>query len=99
MITDIETKVCNILKQYPIKRAALFGSAARGDMSEKSDIDLLVDYTPGGGGLFWFFGLHADLEETFGCHVDLITYDGLYEKAKPEFREAVLKDERVIYEC
>jgi len=84
---------------YPVKRAALFGSAARGDMTEKSDIDMLVEFLPGRGGVnLEFFGLQGDLEDKFNCHVDLITYHALYNEAKPKFRENVLRDERVIYE-
>ena len=94
---NIESTACRILRQYPIKRAALFGSAARGETTEQSDIDMLIEFLPDKGGI-QFFGLHADLEEAFGCRVDLITYYGLYEDAKPEFRNAVLQDEKVIYE-
>jgi predicted nucleotidyltransferase len=67
-------------------------------MTDKSDIDMLVEFLPGRGGVnLEFFGLHLDLEEAFGCHVDLITYNALYREAKPSFRDAVLRDARVIY--
>ncbi|MCL2698754.1 MAG: nucleotidyltransferase family protein [Defluviitaleaceae bacterium] len=97
MPTNIDAAACKVLEQYPVKRAALFGSSARGGMSELSDIDMLVEFLPGKGGLD-FFGLHADLEEIFGCHVDLITYEALHRQSKPKFRERVLRDERVFYE-
>jgi hypothetical protein len=55
----------------------VFGSAARGEASEKSDIDLLVDVVPGRT-LFFPGGLLADLEELLGCRVDIVTEDGLH---------------------
>ena len=94
---NVELIACAILKKYPIKRAALFGSAARGDMTVKSDIDMLVEFLPEAQGLE-FFGLYEDLKEAFSCNIDLITYYGLFNSAKPEFREAVLREEKVIYE-
>ncbi|MCL2699590.1 MAG: nucleotidyltransferase family protein [Defluviitaleaceae bacterium] len=94
---NIESTACEVLRQYPVKRAALFGSSARGDMTAQSDIDMLVEFLPDTRGIE-FFGLHVDLEEAFGCHVDLITYESLHRQAKPKFRERILKDERVFYE-
>ena len=94
---NIDSTALNVLRQYPVKRAAFFGSAARGDMTEKSDIDMLVEFLPDTRGIE-FFGLLVDLQEAFGCHVDLLTYDALETEAKPKFRENVLRDVRVIYE-
>ena len=99
MTSKIDSVACGILQQYPVKRAAFFGSAARGDVTEKSDIDIIVEFMPGRGGVdFEFFGLLVDLQEAFGCHVDMLTYDALETEAKPRFRENVMRDMRVIYE-
>jgi predicted nucleotidyltransferase len=43
---NIESIALAILPLYPVKRAALFGSAARGDMSGESDIDMLIEFLP-----------------------------------------------------
>ena len=51
MPNPIEQTACEVLAQYPIKRAAFFGSAARMDMTETSDIDMLVEFLPGTPGL------------------------------------------------
>jgi len=96
-IADMDSVACDVLRSYPIKRAAFFGSAADGEMSEESDIDILVEFLPDTRGIE-FFGLYADLEEAFGCHVDLITYYALENEAKSRFRENVLRNVRVIYE-
>jgi len=97
MAKSIESTACNILSLYPVKKAAFFGSAARGEITEKSDIDILVEFFPDTRGIL-FFGLHTDLEEAFSRRVDLITYDALYTEAKPGFKENVLRDARIIYE-
>ena len=92
----IEDVAYEVLTQYPIKRAALFGSAARDDMSEQSDIDMLVEFLPNARGLD-FFGLRVDLEEALGRSVDLITWKAL-SKSKPSFKQNVEREARLIYE-
>jgi len=96
MSASIESTALSVLQQYPIKRAALFGSSARGDMTEQSDIDMLVEFLPNTEGIE-FFGLHVDLKEAFGCHVDLMTYNAL-SKSKPSFKQHVEREARIIYE-
>ena len=96
MTTNVESVACNVLRNYPVKRAALFGSAARGEMNENSDVDILVEFLPDTRGLV-FFGLRVDLEEALGCSVDLITFNALT-KAKPGFKHYVEQETRLIYE-
>lgn len=97
MSMNIESKACNVLRLYPVKRAAFFGSAAHGSITEESDIDLIIEFMPEARGIL-FFGLHADLEKAFARHVDLITYNALFTETTPGFKENVLRDMRVIYE-
>ena len=96
MTGNVESAALEVLRQYPIKRAALFGSAARGDMNEQSDIDMLVEFMPGTRGLE-FFGLRVDLEEALERAVDLVTFNAL-SKAKPSFKQNVEQEARIIYE-
>ena len=93
---NIESVACEVLSQYPIKRAAFFGSAARGDMGEQSDIDVLVEFLPNTRGIE-FFGLRVDLEEALGRSVDLMTWNAL-SKSKPSFKQSVESEARLIYE-
>ncbi len=94
---NIESIALEVLNVYPVRRAALFGSAARGDMSAGSDIDMLVEFLPDSRGIL-FFSLQADLEDAFNRSVDLITFDALQHEAKEQFRKNVLQDVRIIYE-
>jgi hypothetical protein len=68
-IGEIQSVLIPIFDQYQIRSAILFGSYAKGDAQEKSDIDLLVD--SGLKGLA-FFGLLEDVVNALGKDVDLL---------------------------
>ena len=55
-----------------IVRIGLFGSAARGDMGEKSDIDIVVQLKT--QDLFDLIGIKLDLEEELRTPVDIVSY-------------------------
>jgi predicted nucleotidyltransferase len=70
--------------EYGYRRLAVFGSVARGEASQHSDIDLLVDAPPGTSS-FEF------IEQVLGREVDLISYGGLKSKLDDDIRrDAVL---------
>lgn len=94
---NIESIALEVLSAYPIKKAALFGSAARGDITADSDIDILVEFLPDTRGIL-FFGLQTDLENALNRPVDLITFNALQHEAKEQFKKNVLRDVRIIYE-
>ncbi|MEK7213487.1 MAG: nucleotidyltransferase family protein [Patescibacteria group bacterium] len=71
-------------KTYGVKEIGVFGSYARGDNDENSDIDIIVDsHKPLG---LQFFSLERYLEEYFGKKVDLATKDAI----KPYIRDRIL---------
>ena len=72
-------EVLAIIARYPVSNPRVFGSAARGDDLEGSDIDIVVDPT----GPFSYYDmakLEMELEELLGCEVDL----GLARSLKPD---------------
>ena len=73
----------NILKKYEVKRASLFGSIVRGEMTSESDIDLLVEFK-GKKSLLDLAGLKIELEEKLKCKVDVLTYDSLHPLLKKQ---------------
>ncbi len=75
------------LEQLGAKSLALFGSAARDEARQDSDVDLLVEFERPVG-LFEFVDLKSYLENLLGCQVDLGTPASL----KPKLRERVLKE-------
>lgn len=76
--------------QFDVEELRLFGSVVRGQATESSDIDLLVEFsdTPT---LFTFLRLRGYLQGLLGAKVDLVTESGLREHVKSEItREAVV---------
>lgn len=90
-IQNIKKKIIPILKRYDIKKAAIFGSFARGEAKKNSDIDLLVKIEKDIS-LLDFVGLKLEIEETLGKKIDLVEYNTL----KPFIRERALKEQLVI---
>ena len=69
------------------KNVRVFGSVARGDSDEKSDVDFLVEMEPGRT-LFDLSGLLLDLQEALHAPVDVVTERGL----RPRVRERILAE-------
>lgn len=61
-----------------MKRAAIFGSFARGAVKVNSDVDFLIEYKSKDKSLFDLVNLKSDLEETLRRKVDIVTYDSIY---------------------
>jgi uncharacterized protein len=76
--------------RYPIRRLALFGSWARGDAHEKSDVDVLVEVDPSIG--MGFVELAEELERALGRHVDLVSRRAIkpayWKRIEPELIDA-----------
>ena len=78
----------NVVKErYHVDKLALFGSRARGDAHDASDIDILVDFAPGAD-LLDLSGLKLYYEDMFGRTVDVVPRRAIRE----ELREAILAD-------
>jgi len=77
-------------RRYPIHRLALFGSWARGDARENSDVDVMVEVDPSIG--LRFVDLGEELEKALGRRVDLVSRraikPALWERIEPELIDA-----------
>ena len=84
------------MSKQPVKKAWLFGSYSRGEETDSSDIDILVDYDNSNGlvSLFKMGGILMDLTDLLGCKVDLVEVRGL----KSFDRDSVNRDKILIYE-
>ena len=79
--------ILRIAARYGAYNVRIFGSVARGEADEQSDIDFLMNMEPGRS-LFDLGGLLSDLEDLLGCNVDVVTEDGLRDR----IRDRVLKE-------
>jgi uncharacterized protein len=83
----IKAQIIRVLKNYPIKRASVFGSYSRNEQTEGSDVDLLIE-TSGSFTLFQFLKLERELSESTSKKIDLVEYSAI----KPSIRERVLAE-------
>lgn len=92
-LTDIKNlltlKKAALFRKYPIKSLAIFGSYARNEQQEESDLDLMVEFNGKIGSDFII--LAEELEEIMGTKVDLVSMKGI----KPRYFEHIKED--IIY--
>lgn len=75
------------LELYGVKRIGVFGSAARGEMGESSDLDVLVEMTS--PTLDKYMDLKFELESVFGLPVDLVLKETLKERIRKAVEDEV----------
>jgi predicted nucleotidyltransferase len=85
--------VCNYLAKTETKRASIFGSYARGEAIQSSDLDLLVEFEPSIS-LLTFVRYKRELEKLLGKKVDLLTPASI----SPYIFPKIQKDLKLIYE-
>lgn len=86
-LRDQRDEILRVVEARGARRVRVFGSVARGDSSETSDVDFLVGLDEQRS-LFDLGGLLMDLRELLGCDVDVTTEAGL----RPRVAERVLAD-------
>jgi len=95
----IFVEILNILKshmevihqKFGVKRIGIFGSFARGEEREDSDLDVLVVFEEGQKTFDNYMDLKFYLEDLFGREVDLVTERAL----KPQLKDIIMKE--VVY--
>jgi predicted nucleotidyltransferase len=87
LIREKRREILEIAAKHGAYNVRIFGSVARGEADEKSDVDILVEAGPDISS--WFpAGLVLDLEDLLGCEVDVVTERGL----RPRIKNRVLKE-------
>ena len=90
ILDRLNAEAPGLKKKYGVKSLAVFGSMARGDDHEGSDVDVLVTFE-GKATFDNFMGLKLDLEDLFGKRVDLLTPKCLRPEMQAEIdKEAIL---------
>ncbi len=92
-LISIREKVAPICRKNGLAMLGVFGSAARGEETPESDIDIVVRFK-NPVSLIDLIRLGDDLEKTLGRPVDLGTDDSLH----PLIRDSVMADLRIVYE-
>ena len=91
-IDEIKRRVIPIVIKYGINSFSLFGSYARNEANENSDLDFIMDKGDLRG--LQYVSLVQELEDEFDCHVDVISKGSSNKK----FLEAVNDGEVLLYE-
>jgi predicted nucleotidyltransferase len=79
--------ILRICAKYGARNVRVFGSVARGEVDEQSDIDLLVEFDPERN-LLDHAALWLELQDLLGCKLDVVSDRGI----KPRVRERVLRE-------
>ena len=87
LIEASRTALRALVARHGLRNGRVFGSMARGDDDNTSDVDLLVDVPPGISG-FAIGALQMDAQDMLGRHVDIATEAALH----PMVRERVLRE-------
>ncbi len=82
----LKSALPDLQTRYPIAKLGIFGSVTRADFTDKSDIDIMVEFN---GEIGWeFFDLEEELAKMLGRKVDLVA-DGA---SKPHYLPYIQKD-------
>lgn len=92
-VNEIKEKVTPIAKSFGVKKVSLFGSYARGNAKEESDVDIFIEKGELKS-LIRYFMFVTELEKILECHVDVVT-TGIEDK---EFLKNIQKEGVLLYE-
>jgi hypothetical protein len=88
------SKVADVCRRNEVRRLRVFGSYARGEATEASDMDLIADFS-GPKSLLDIVRIEREMSSALGVRVDLLTEGAI----SPYIRERIVDDLRVIYEA
>ena len=98
----IKTLIVPVAKRHKLRSVYVFGSYARNEATEDSDVDLLIDRE--GSSIHGIFGMNAllgEFKETLGKDVDLVTLQSLRQestiRSNSDFIENVMKEMVKVY--
>ena len=87
-------RIAEFCRRWNVVELAIFGSVARGDFREDSDIDVMVSFAPEAHiGLLSLAHMENELSAMFNRKVDLVTKGGL----KPLIRDEIIAEAQVLY--
>ena len=84
-------KLVHILKKHGAKKVEIFGSYARGEQKETSDLDVIVEFEKRKS-LLELVGIEQELEDHLGIKIDLLTEASI----SPYLMERIKKESKVV---
>ena len=102
-IDELRRKITPIAKKYSIPAIYLFGSYARGDATEDSDVDVLIEHRGSAIRGLWDLGaFYNDLNDGLKKNIDIITLGALdqpdTQRRSPQMKERISQERISIYE-
>ena len=91
-VEELKKIIVPIAEKYQVSRVYLFGSYARGDNNENSDIDLVIE-KGNLKGMFALCGFYTEVSEALQMKVDVLTTGSLDE----DFKKSIEEDEVLLY--
>ena len=85
---SVRERIIDILRRNAVRRASFFGSIVRGEMTEDSDVDILVEFE-GRKSLLDLAHLKNELEDTLNRRVDVLTYRSIH----PLLKERIMAEQ------
>ena len=100
-IEQLRERIAPVAEKYQLRAVYLFGSYAKGEATDESDVDILVDRTDSIVNGWIIGGLYNDLCESVGKKVDVVTTHALIQDGAndrtPWFTESVMNERVLIY--
>jgi len=87
VLATLSTQAEELRRRFSVRQISIFGSVAREEADDRSDVDLLVEFDRPIG-LLTFVALKQHLEAIFRCSVDLVEPDAVH----PALRQRVLAE-------
>jgi len=94
-VDEIKSIITPLVSPYPISRVILFGSYARGEVTEGSDVDLIID-SEGRLSAFDYFGVIGMIAKRMPIKVDVFELDEV--KRPSSMFDIISKEGLIIYE-
>jgi hypothetical protein len=89
IISSLQNLKGDLSQRFAVKEIGIFGSVAREEQTERSDIDLLVEFSKPVS-LVTFMRLEYYLSDMLGNKVDLVTFDSLKPMIQPDILSEVI---------
>jgi uncharacterized protein len=91
-LDQISACINPVFRQYPVRKAMIFGSVAKGIATPESDVDIVVEFSEVIS-LLSFVGLRLALEDALNIKVDLVELQTI----KPQLKSQILAEQVTIY--